>query len=79
MSEKPLPQYIIHPITVISPKGVDDAWGIMHEPTEEMLMIDNGTDGTPWMASSKMCALMYVRWLNCIDDVEPECLCPRVN
>jgi hypothetical protein len=76
MSDKRYHQYEVRPIDVVSPKGVSSGWHIVHLPTEEWVTAPTDDEPNfPWVALTYKCAIAYVRYLNCLDDVEPPCYC----
>jgi hypothetical protein len=66
------PTYAIQSLSVVSPEGITDAWGVLHEPTETLFSF---TNGAPFIASDKACAFSVVRFLNGITNDLPVCTC----
>lgn len=70
----PSPWYAVEKVTVITPHGVDSAWGILCEATQELLVSEDDPD-RPWLANSLECVASHIRYLNGITADFPNCLC----
>jgi hypothetical protein len=69
----PTPWYAIQELQVVSPDGVSHGWGIICERSGELLNAEQGK--RPWLALSKECALLHVRYLNGMTAEFPACIC----
>ena len=74
--QNPYPQYEVCELEIVSPYGASAGWSIKHMETGELVtVLDHEDPHFPWFASSRKCALAYVRFLNCIVHDKPLCLC----
>jgi hypothetical protein len=70
----PTPWYCVSEVTVISPEGASIAWGIFRESDEEFFRTED--DATHyWLAKTRNCAILHVRYLNGHTSEFPTCIC----
>jgi hypothetical protein len=70
----PTPWYCVGEVTVISPDGVITGWGIFSESTSEFIRAEDDTTQL-WLAKTRNCAILHVRYLNGHSSEFPTCIC----
>lgn len=72
----PSPWYAVEKVILLTPDGVSDAWGILCEETQELLVCEDDPD-RPWLAKTLECVASHIRYLNGITADFPTCNCPH--